>query len=329
MAPVGASPMTCALKIYTCLLLLHCGCMAPPGTGWTNPIDPAAERVIPPFAIPHAEPGVAYQRFFVIGDMGTGKPGQYRVARAMAQRAEREPIDFILTVGDNIYPDGVRSVDDPQWQAKFENVYDDPVLNVPIYPTLGNHDYHADPQAQVEYSELSDRWTMPDRYYTFTRNLDDEMVDFFAIDTTPIAKNTESADSQLAWLKRALADSTARWKIVYGHHVLYSHSRHGDNPTMIDALEPIFTAHDIDLYVAGHDHSLEMLKPIRGVHYVVSGAAGGEEKAYAVNWTDESYYAATVGGFIACRISDDELVIEFVRPNGETQYAHTLTKQND
>lgn len=319
--------MTRALKIYASFLLLLCGCATPPGTGWTNPTDPASEQIIPPFTIPPADPGVKYQRFFVIGDMGTGKPGQYEVARAMAHRAQQEPIDFILTAGDNIYPDGVRSVDDPQWQTKFENVYNDPVLNVPIYPTLGNHDYHANPQAQVEYTKLSDRWVMLDRYYTLTRTLDDdETVEFFAIDTTPITKRRESAASQLAWLERALADSTARWKIVYGHHVLYSHSMHGDSQTMIDALEPIFTTYDIDLYIAGHDHSLEMLKPIGGVHYVVSGAAAGTEKAYTVRWTDESYYAATVGGFIACRISSDELVIEFIRPNGETQYAHTLKK---
>jgi hypothetical protein len=62
------------------------------------------------------------------------------------------------------------------------------------------------------------------------------------------------------------------------------------------------------------------------VDYVISGAGAGPDWAYPVTWNDESYYVATLGGFVLCRVSRDELVIEFVRLNGETQYAHVLTK---
>ena len=65
---------------------------------------------------------------------------------------------------------------------------------------------------------------------------------------------------------------------------------------------------------------------IHGVHHVISGAGGGADWAYNVLWTDESYYVATLGGFVYCRVSKNELVIEFVRLGGETQYAHVLLK---
>lgn len=291
------------------------------------PQDPAATHPIPAFEVPAARPEVTYQRFFVIGDFGTGKPDQHAVAASMAKRAEREPIDFMVTVGDNIYNFGVLSVNDPQWKTKFESVYDDESLQVPVYAALGNHDHRGSVQAQIEYTEKSNRWHMPSAYYTFTRPLgDDAAVQFFVLDTNPMQREEPSVKAQLAWLDQELEESTARWKIALGHHPLYSHSKRGHNQKLIKLLEPRFTKPRVDLYVAGHDHTLEMLRPVNGVNYVVSGAAGGVEMAYRVEWTEESHYAATRGGYVAIRVSANELVIEFIRLNAETQYAHVLTK---
>jgi hypothetical protein len=35
--------------------------------------------------------------------------------------ADLQP-QFVVALGDNVYEDGVKSVDDPQWQTKFEKV---------------------------------------------------------------------------------------------------------------------------------------------------------------------------------------------------------------
>jgi acid phosphatase len=262
-----------------------------------------------------------------IGDMGTGTPDQHEVAAAMARKAKADGLDFILTVGDNFYPDGVASVDDPAWRTKFLDVYNDPALAVRVYASLGNHDHRGSVQAQIDFSTQNGRWFMPARYYTFTRTLSDgTRVQFFAIDSDPIENRRDEAAAQLAWLDSELGKSEARWKIVFGHHPLYSHGWHGTSRAMIDQLEPLFVKNGVDVYLAGHDHTLEMLKPVKGVHYVVTGAAGGPDKAYRVDWTDEAYYAATLGGFTYYRVSKDELVIEFVRLDGRTQYAHVLTQ---
>jgi acid phosphatase len=248
------------------------------------------------------------------------------VAAAMAERAA-DGLTFILTVGDNILPDGVKSADDPQWKTKFEDVYADPALQVPVYASLGNHDHGGNARAQIEYSDVSDRWRMPAAYYTFTRNLrDGTRIQFFAIDSEPIRDGKRAAAAQLAWLDEELGKSEARWKIVFGHHPLCSYGKYGHNKQMIGQLEPLFTRHKVDVYFAGHDHNLQILKPIKGVHYVVSGGAGGPDKAYAVDWTDECHYAATLGGFAFVRASKDELVIEFVRLDSTTQYAHIISK---
>ena len=296
-------------------------------TPWKIPTDPAASRRIPVFSIPAAKPGAASERFMVIGDWGTGRSDQRKVADAMATRAKRDGLDFILTTGDNFYENGVVSVDDPQWKTTFEDVYADAALRVSIYPSLGNHDHRGSIQAQIDYSRENRRWTMPAAYYTFTRTLaDGTIVQFFAIDSNPIRWQEDGFAEQLTWLDGELEKSSARWKIVFGHHPLYSHSVRGYGDVMIARLEPLLTKYQVDLYLAVHDHTLEMHKPVKGVHHVVSGAAGGPDKAYSVAWTDESYYAATLGGFVFIRVDKDALVIEFVRLDGQTQYAHTLTK---
>lgn len=292
-----------------------------------QPPDPAATHPIPPFTIPPAQPGETYLRCVVFGDMGTGHDDQRVVAAAMAARAKADGVDFLLTTGDNFYPNGVESVEDPQWTTKLEDIYADPALDVPVYPTLGNHDHHGSTKAQVDYSVRNPNWRMPAAYYTFTKTLaDDVTVQFFAIDTTPIIMPLMPQEAQVDWLDEELGKSTARWKIVFGHHPVYSHGLHGDSAGMKKHVEPLLIKHAVDLYLCGHDHTLELLKPVQGVHYVVSGAGGGPDKAYGVQWTDESIYAATLGGFVALRIGANELVIEFVRPDGRTEYAHVLRK---
>lgn len=342
-------------------------------------------------------------RFAAIGDMGTGGPGQRKIAAAIAARAREEPIDFVVTLGDNFYPAGVISADDPQWSRIIEDVYSDPNLRVPFYPTLGNHDHQGMPFAQVEYSERSDRWSMAAPFYTYSRILaDGTEIEFFALDTerirtgldgrrSPDSVARRSADVrrvlarlgadlddelvrfiaerlhenddftvsrivhlarrtgrevdtrlvmdaiagsvpedyrvQLDWLDRRLAESTARWKIVYGHHPLYGHHpTRGHLQSMIERLEPILTRREVDVYLAGHDHLTDLMKPVRGVHYVTSGGGAGDDHPYPIETTDESYYIGTGGGFTLFRVTRDQLEIEAIDLGGVTRHTVVFAK---
>jgi len=42
-------------------------------------------------------------------------PIEMAVAKQMSKVADKNPIDFVLTLGDNFYFDGVKSVDDPRF----------------------------------------------------------------------------------------------------------------------------------------------------------------------------------------------------------------------
>jgi hypothetical protein len=110
--------------------------------------------------------------FIALDDWGrNGEYNQHSVAGQMAVAARALDVQFILALGDNFYPSGVRSTADPQWRASFEDVYSAHALNVDWYVVLGNHDYKGNPQAEVDYSRVSRRWRMPARYDSVRRTI--------------------------------------------------------------------------------------------------------------------------------------------------------------
>ncbi|MFG0319327.1 MAG: purple acid phosphatase family protein [Planctomycetota bacterium JB042] len=306
-----------ASRVALLSLLIVAACSDPP------PGSP------PPWSVPEVGAEVAAERFIVLGDMGTGLPGQHEVARHMAERAAEHGVAFLLTVGDNFYPDGVTSVDDPQWRTKLEEVYDAPSLRVPVFATLGNHDHRGSVDAQVASGALDGRWRMPARWYAFERRLDDgTTVGFFALDTESLRRGgDDERREQLEWLDRELARSAARWKVTFGHHPPFTHGHHDGSGTMRRTVVPLLEEHDVDLHLAGHNHHLELLEPKNGVAYVVSGAAGGTEKAYEVEWGDDTVYASTGGGFVVGTITRERLALEFVEADGATGFAWEIGKE--
>jgi acid phosphatase len=85
-------------------------------------------------------PGSA-THIIVIGDWGReGTQFQLPVRDVMVADAKKNPLNFIISTGDNFYEDGVTTVTDSQWQTSFERIYSDSSLQVPWIVSLGNHD---------------------------------------------------------------------------------------------------------------------------------------------------------------------------------------------
>ena len=198
-------------------------------------------------------------RFVAIGDTGTGGPEQYAIARRMTAFHDERPYGHVLLLGDNIYPDG-----DPEGiRPKFEQPYRELLRRgVRFHAVLGNHDVERGRTAQLHYKPFN----MAGRaYYSFTAG--DRSCEFFALDSNDVGAE------QIRWLDCALTASSARWKIAALHHPLYSSAkRHGSDPALRAALEPLFIRHRIAAVFAGHDHVYERTKIVHGVQYFVSGA---------------------------------------------------------
>ena len=68
----------------------------------------------------------------------------------------------------------------------------------------------------------------------------------------------QDKQAQIDWLEHALANSKAGWKIVVGHHQLYTVTgqRH-DFPEMIGPFKPLLDRYGVHAYINGHEHNLE------------------------------------------------------------------------
>jgi acid phosphatase len=276
--------------------------------------------------------------FILVGDWGrNGHFDQVNVGRQMGRTASAIGSQYTVSVGDNFYENGVTSVDDPQWQSSFEQIYTDPSLYTPWKVILGNHDYRGNVQAQLDYSQKSPRWKLPARYYTESATLPDGTpADFFYVDTSPFIRayigsktniSGQDTDAQLAWLDAALTKSTAPWKIVIGHHPIYtaldnSDGYDHDQPDLIARLNPILLKHQIPLYICGHDHCLQSVK-MDGVTYVVTGAGS---QTYTPNPPIRGGFASGAHGFMTVRLTGRKLDYALVDMRGETLFAETISR---
>lgn len=278
--------------------------------------------------------------FVAIGDWGRdGKDGQKENAVQMGETAAKLHSRFVLSLGDNFYDYGVKSLTDSQWKTSFEDIYTAPSLRTPWYVALGNHDYKTSVQAQINYSKTSDRWRMPARYYTWTETVDEKTTaQFFCIDTSPFILAYRAAGQsygdvskqdpkkQLPWLEKELSASKAPWKIVFGHHPVYSAgTKHGDTAELVVNLKPLLEKYGVQLYLAGHEHDLQYLRDGGPVHYFVSGA-GSDVRGTGKN-ARTIFSNGEISGFLALRLTAISAHAEFIDRNGRALYATDVSVQ--
>lgn len=276
----------------------------------------------------------------VMGDWGvSGSPNQVKVANAMAKIAAQLGVSYIIGTGDNFYPGGVKDIHDSHWKRSFEDVYNASSLQVPWFPVLGNHDYIQNPDAQVAYTNISNRWHMPARYYDTSFAIGNDSVLFVFLDTDPIEKMIRKSPNdnikfpaggvarQLKWLETVLSASKAKWKIVAGHHPLRTGGtyRHTSRTwKMKKKLQPIFKSHKVDAYLCGHDHHLEYLKPGGPTHYIVSGAA---MSVGHIGWLKfNRKFVSKQKGFATLSITDESILLRFFNDEAQVIYQSTLRK---
>ena len=246
--------------------------------GAPAPISTKARELAPADALPppvptqrlelsagDAPPVVGGVRFAVIGDYGAATPGEAAVARMVkAWRPE-----FVITLGDNNYPNGEAATIDVnigQFYAEFIGNYRGRFgpgsATNRFWPSPGNHDWISGLDAYLAY------FTLPgnERYY----DVDLGIVHLFALDSDPHEPDGISASSrQAAWLKQNLGASKACYDIVYFHHPAYSTATHGSSLP----LRWPFRAWGAEVVLAGHDHTYERLE-IDGIPYFVNGLGG-------------------------------------------------------
>ena len=69
-------------------------------------------------------------KFGVIGDTGTAKLNQQEVADSLVKICLKDGCDLVLMLGDNFYPEGLKTLEDPLFTKAFLDIYRE--LEVPF-----------------------------------------------------------------------------------------------------------------------------------------------------------------------------------------------------
>lgn len=222
--------------------------------------------------------------------------GQMPTVAAMKSYCAEHTCNFAVMLGDNIYPDGaMANADDAKrfrdvFTIPYGSLVQDPAFR--IYGVLGNHDWHTSREGalvQVRFLETTPPFFMDGLFYRVVPAAARGEVEIFALDTQVLLAATKTPEAVLAedasevptddmeyfepwsapqneaernmvrWLETSLASSKARWKIVIGHHPLWSTagSKFQQARSLRRLILPALCRY-ADMYVAGHEHTLEV-----------------------------------------------------------------------
>ena len=234
-----------------------------------------------------------------MGDFGSGKSDQFHVAKAVENLIRKYDTKLILGLGDNFYPNGVKSVYDDKFLDQFELPYSHLPKNVKFYNVLGNHDYMGKVQPQIDYSQISKRWVMNNNWYYFNKTINKNTVRFYAIDTNLEKLNEKMKEEQREGIINSILSSKAKWNIVYGHHPYRSTGYHGNCSKELESFyNELINTGKIDILLSGHDHDQQLISVPNKPTMIVSGTGSSyrtvPKKFRKVN-PNLKFYAESLG----------------------------------
>jgi hypothetical protein len=264
-------------------------------------------------------------RFAVIGDFGDdflvtlGVGGEAKVAALVAGWNP----DFVITTGDNNYPEGAVSTIDANigkyYQAfigNYTGTYGPGSPENRFWPSPGNHDWNT--PGLVPYL---DYFTLPgnERYY----DVDLGLVHLFALDSDGAEPDgIDQASVQAMWFQQRIAASTACYKLAYFHHPPYSSgSDHGSTPE----LQWPFEQWGADAVLSGHDHTYERLAA-GNIPYFVVGLGGSLKYGFGTPVPESQFRYNTDFGAMLVTATSTSMTFEFYDTAGALVDTHSISK---
>ena len=228
----------------------------------------------------------ARRSLLAVGDTGRNRAlpalfeGQRAVADAMRREADRAPVDALVLLGDNFYPDGLtREALLPRLRANLVTPYcvflrlagprsaevadACPVppaerRPVPLYAVLGNHDLEVPESAGLQRTEIAaflPGWHMS-RGLAETVELGDGLS-LVLFESEPAIDDPAAIGEAL---RAAIERARGPWRILATHRPIATDDdgrpRLGGYPTFVrDAI--LASGRPVQLVLAGHHHSLQ------------------------------------------------------------------------
>lgn len=266
---------------------------------------------------PSLETGDDFE-ILLVGDMGSGDANQASIAQAMNSYCQGHKLSAIIFLGDNFYPKGVESPEDPQWETTFVKPYNlDCIGKLPYYALLGNHDYKGNPAAEINYHGKSPAWNMPHRFYDLRLG---KLLQLTMIDTNIMDICGFDQYCTIDFMIDSLSRSDAPYKIVLGHHPIASSSGKYPRSFQGTVLEK-FLCDRSHYYIAGHSHHLEHLTSRNCPMDLFVVGGGGADLYQVKTWQKETLFADSSFGFLSLKVNPAALSFAFYDANVKQLYA--------
>lgn len=258
--------------------------------------------------------------FVTFGDWGEDRHEMSLVSECLVKN---ERPSFVVLLGDNFYPSGVKSTSDSQFKLfdKFSSI------SSKFFAILGNHDYgySESPAAQIAYSGVNSKWFMPSKYYAKT---DYDLGG--GVSLCMLFLDTHVFEpKQAEWMKSVLSSCRPNsFKLVFGHHPVYSVGLYANSREVARVREtvgPILKKYNVHAYISGHEHQFQAME-VDDIHYLVSGATAQMNRKKSCNKSGFSgkvhYFEDSEPGYVRFKYRDTKLVFEFVAA-GSSKVLHT------
>ena len=134
-------------------------------------------------------------------------------------------------------------------------------------------------------------------------------------------------DAQASRLSAALASTDARWKMVVGHHPVYSYGGH-HSQAELQRLNGVMRAAGVVAYLNGHDHDLQLIRKPAGAAdpalplYLTSGAGSETRDDVADPHDGTLLYSYGNAGFTAIELGWDTMQVHFFDKTGTRMHTH-------
>ncbi|MFM9279805.1 PA14 domain-containing protein [Paenibacillus jiagnxiensis] len=289
-----------------------------------------------------------YEFLYMTDSQGANTKDYEVWADTLGQGLNRYPDSkFLVMTGDMVDAGALEY----QWLDYFGKPQDK-LLNLPLMAAVGNHEgpYNDNYYYHFYYpNESIDDPLPPGSVYSY----DYGDAHFMVLNTMDMgwdSRQRAAFQQQIEWLKREVAQTDKKWKVVAFHKAIYSVGGHSDEAEIYelrDMLVPVFDELGIDVVLQGHDHtfmrSYQMYgdKPVAdiekdasgnpvnpdGTMYIVNNSAG--TKYYDVNQGLNKYYADAFEQsrkpvYTGIKMTEDSFTLESYR-SGEDQPFDTYT----
>jgi hypothetical protein len=230
------------------------------------------------------------------GDWGSARNDNWKKT---VQLMINNKVDLALGLGDYSYG----SVEE------FEPVVDE--LNnagIPMKGAKGDHDSNS-------YAKL---FGQPSMVYAF--------------DAGPariiLLNSQNSPSSNAAFLEKELNATRQPWKIVIPHYPFYtSPSEHGQDKSMVKAIQPLLDKYKVDLVMWGDNHNYERIKfPDKHSVFIQSGTGGESHYKFDGQIEESVYQNDDDFGITKISINSNSLTGQFITHSGEILDSFNIMK---